>query len=130
MSVAEGRVPAFQLVDAFFTTIQFRRVSEVPDPLNVRFNVQIRVHDDRLPEELQVDLKLETVEDQPLTMVLEVVGLFKATEDQLESGSSGLSRFVNERAVLMLWPYLVQMTRLTTSQMGISPVKLPTPSEF
>jgi hypothetical protein len=130
MKTTESSLPTFQLTEAFFTTIEFRRASEVPEPLHVRFNVQLRVHGDRLPERLQVDLKLETVEDQPLTMVLEVVGLFVGVEGQLEPDSSELSRFVNERALAMLWSYMVQMTRLTTSQMGMSPVKLATPAEF
>lgn len=130
MNTIESSLPVFQLAEAFFTTLEFRRTPEVPDSLNVRFNVQLKVHSERLPERLQVDLKLETMDDQPLMMVLEIVGLFEGAGDQTELNDDEISRFVNERALFMLWPYVVQMTRLTTAQMGMDPVKLPTPHEF
>lgn len=130
MNTSEQSLPTFQLTEAFFTTVEFRRMPEVPDSLNVRFNVQLRVHGDKLPERLQVDLKLETLEDQPVTMLLEVVGLFKGKSEEPAPDSEELSLFVNERALFILWSYLVQMARLTTAQMGMDPVKLPTPHEF
>lgn len=123
-------LPVFQLTEAFFKTLEFRRIPEIPDSLSVQFNVQLRVHSDKLPESLQVDLRLETLEGQPVTIALEVVGLFKGADDQPRPDSDELSLFVNERALFTLWPYIVQMTRLTTAQMGMDPVKLPTPHEF
>lgn len=123
-------LPAFELTDAFFTSLEFRRVPEMPQPLNLSFNVQLKVHDERLPEILQIDLKLATFEDQPLTMILELVGLFKRPEDQAQPGTDELSHFINERALVALWPYIVQMSKLVTSQMGIAPVKIRTPHAF
>lgn len=123
-------LPTFELTDAFFTSLEFRRVPEMPQPLNLNFNVQLKVHGERLPEILQIDLKLATFEDQPLTMILELVGLFKSPEDQPQPGSDELSRFINERALVALWPYIVQMSKLVTSQMGIAPVKIRTPHTF
>jgi preprotein translocase subunit SecB len=130
MSVTKADLPVFELTEAFFTSVEFRRTPEVPDPLNVRFNVRVRVHDEKLPEALQIDLKLETPEEQPLMMALEIVGLFEGRDGQPEPDRGELSRFVNERALFMLWPYAAQMTRLTTAQMGMDPVKLPNPLEF
>jgi preprotein translocase subunit SecB len=130
MNAIKTDLPVLELAEAFFVTLEFRRTPEVPDSLKVQFNIQVRVHDEQMPERLQVDLKLETPEEQPLAMVLEVVGLFRGEDGKPDVNSEEVARFVNERALFMLWPYAVQMTRLITSQMGMEPVKLPTPHEF
>ena len=41
-----------------------------------------------------------------------------------------LPALVNERALHVVWPYLVVMVRDLTSQMGMPPVGVPTPYEF
>jgi len=130
VNMTKTDLPTFELTDAFFTSLEFRRVPEMPQPLDLKFNVQLKVHRERLPEILQIELKLATFEDQPLTMILELVGLFRSPEDQLQPGSDDLSRFINERALVALWPYVVQMAKLVTSQMGIAPVKIRTPHSF
>lgn len=123
------RLPAFELTEAFFTTLEFRRTPEVPDALNVRFNVQVRVHGEKLPENLQVDLRLQTLENQPVHMVLELIGLFRGNpETSLEPAE--LTRFINERALFLLWSYIVQFTKAATAQMGMAPVRLKTPLDF
>jgi preprotein translocase subunit SecB len=125
----EARFP-IRLTDAFFSSLQFRRVPEMPDPLQVNFNVHVRVHGEQFPDNLQINLQVETLDDQPLMLSLELVGLFRVVGDRPGLDRSVLPDFVNERAIHMLWPYVVQMIRQVTAQMGIKPVNFPTPYKF
>jgi len=128
--MTEPQLPKFRLHEAFFTSLEFSRMPEIPEPLHLRFSVELKVHSEGLPDALQIDLKLETLEDQPLTMILELVGLFRGSGDQTQLEDDQVSRFINERALFILWPYIVQMTRFVTAQMGISPVNIEVPLQF
>lgn len=125
----ETRFP-LQLDNVFFTSLQFRRVPELPDPLQLNILTQVRVYGEQFPDRLQIDLKIETPDDQPLMLSVELVGLFSAVEGQPKPDPSILSDFVNEKALYMLWPYMVQVVRQITSQMGTNPVNIMTPYVF
>ena len=125
----ETRFP-LRLDNAFFTSLQFRRIPELPDPLQLGIITQVRLHSEHFPDKLQIDLKVETPDDQPLTLSVELVGLFSAIEGEPKPDPGILSDFVNERALYMLWPYIVQIVRQVTGQMGTNPVNILTPHTF
>ena len=120
----------FRLTHAFFKTVEFDRAPSLPDPLQVDFSTQIRVHEDRLPDVLQIDLKIETESDQLLTFNIEMIGVFNLLEGQPRPDRPMVNQFVNERALYMLWPYSEQLVRVITSQMGMNPLNLRTPYEY
>ena len=125
----ETRFP-WRLDNAFFTSLRFRRVPELPDPLQVGITTQARLHSEHFPDKLQIDLKIETPDDQPLMLSVELVGLFSAVEGEPKPDPSILADFVNEKALYVLWPYIVHMVRQITGQMGTNPVNISTPHSF
>lgn len=125
----ELRFP-LRLEHAFFTSLEFFRAPELPDPVDIDVGAHVRVQAERFPERLQVDLKVETPSNQPLTFCVELIGIFGPIENQPKPNSSIISEFMNERALHMLWPYAEQMIRLVTSQMGMNPLNIRTPYLF
>ncbi len=125
----EARFP-IQLNNAFFITLEFHRTPELPDAIEIQFSVEARVHGKDFPDKLQIHLKVEAVENQPLTLFMELVGLFELVDGAPRPDHSALPDFVNERALYMLWPHVVQMVRQVTAQMGMNPVHFPTPYNF
>ena len=102
----------------------------MPDQLNLTFGVEVRVQEERFPDTLQVDIRLKTLEDQPLTMHAELVGLFSLVDGAPQPVRDIIPDFVNNQALHMLWPYMAQMLRIVTGQMGTNPINIKTPHEF
>jgi len=120
----------FELDDAFFTTLRFNRLPELPPTLNLEFSVEVKIHEEQFPDRLQIDVRLVTPGEQPLTLLLELVAVFTPVEGRSVPSPERLSDLVNKRALHMLWPYMVQMVRQMTAQMGMPPVNLGTPYAF
>ena len=120
----------FRLDNAFFKALEFHRIPKLPEPLQFEITSEIRIHSGRFPEALQVDLKVSTAPEKPLTFCVELVGIFELVENQPAPDADMIECFVNERALHMLWPTAEQMIRLITSQMGMNPLKIPRPYEF
>jgi preprotein translocase subunit SecB len=119
-----------RLQHAFFTSLEFRRVPEVPASLQVNVSVEVKVHSEKFPDLLQIDLRVKTQDEQPLMFSVELVGIFSLVEEQPRPDHNTLSDFVNQRALHMLWPYAAQIIRQITSQMGVNPLNIPTPYIF
>ncbi len=79
---------------------------------------------------MQLVLKVQTVEDQPLSFLLELIGLFDHVEELPAPDRSIIPDFINERALYMLWPYMAQVITNITGQMGTIPINVPTPYKF
>ena len=47
-----------------------------------------------------------------------------------EADRNTIVDFINERALFSMWPYISQMSRLMTSQMGMNPVNWRMPQNF
>lgn len=120
----------FRLGNAFFTNLQVSRLPAMPDQLTMKFAVDVRIQDHKFPNELQVDVRLRTLGEQPLTLNIELVGLFGLVDGAPEPSPDIISDFINQRALFMLWPYLVQMVKQVTAQMGTNPVNITTPYSF
>jgi len=93
-------------------------------------NVELKVVTEQLPQRLQLNLKFESEDVLPVKFKLELVGLFDLVEGSLEADRNTLVDFINERALFIMWSYVLQMSRLMTSQMGMNPVNWRMPQNF
>jgi preprotein translocase subunit SecB len=119
-----------RLSDAFFTSLQIRRMPNIPEPMEIAITLGVRVHSEQFPDSLQIDLKVETAPDQPLLLSLELVALFELIEGHTRPDRSIIPEFMNQRALYMLWPYIAQIIKQVTALMGMNPVSLRTPEVF
>jgi preprotein translocase subunit SecB len=120
----------FQLNNAFFVNLQLSRLPVIPDQLTMKFAVDLKVQDQKFPNELEVYVRLRTLEEQPLTFNIELVGQFSLIEGTPAPSPDIISDFINKQALFMLWPYLVQVIKQVTAQMGTNPVNIATPHSF
>ena len=117
----------FRLTNTLFTRFEFKRTPEVPDDLQLNLNAHVKLHSDRLPEQLQIDLQMETVGEQPVTFAVELVALFEAAQEDDTLDSEVARDFVNERAFYVLFALARQKIGEVTYAMGIQPVHVPMP---
>lgn len=118
----------FRLVEAFIIDFHLHRLPQIPDSINIDFSASIRVHAQDYPARFQVDLRLQSETDTPLEVVAEIIGLFEQFDTSLDADEDTLRNFVEDRAVFLLWPYLAQMIRMVTGQMGMNPLRIMTPA--
>jgi preprotein translocase subunit SecB len=119
----------FSLINAFFITLRFERIPEIHDTINIPIEIQIKIIDKDFPR-LQVNLRYKTPDDSPLKFDIELVGLFDYVGEDPERDHKIVNDFVREKGLHMLWPYVLQMARLITGQMGMSPIETKTPLRF
>lgn len=115
---------------AFFAQVRFERIPKMPDELGISIALQAKIVDVHFPEVLEVQLRAETPDGQPLMMEIVVIGIFGLIEGAPEPDRSIIQDFLVERAFPVLWAYLDQMITQVTAQMGIAPVRLSAPAEF
>jgi len=120
----------FQLNNVFFISMEFERAPEMPDLLELQFSFHLKVLDDRYPERLQIHLLMATHPGQPMKIRAELVGLFDLVEGQSPPARDRIPEFDHERALFVMWPYMAQMIRQTTGEMGTTPVNLRMPYMF
>jgi preprotein translocase subunit SecB len=119
-----------RLERAFFKSVKFDREPEIPEPMELNFSVGVRVHDEHFPDHLQVDIKIETQEGQPLSIRMELIGTFSLVEGSPKPERDTLPDFINQQALHMLWPYITQMARQITTHMYMGPLDMPVPYAF
>src|SRR5574341_2005610 len=125
---SESRFP-YRLQSAFFITLHFERKPEVPVPLQLTFGIYLKVVDEKFPDNLQINLKVETTgDDPPVKLVVETVGLFALIENLPKPNKDIITPFLNERALFILWPYLSQIVRQMTALMGIQAIDILMPN--
>lgn len=120
----------FKLTHVFFSTVNCRRKPEMPADIETEFSIQVRVEHGDYPQKLQVNLKIESPDDSPLTVQLELISIFELVEDLPKPAVSEVMDFLNDQALHMLWPYVKQMISQLTGQMGMNPVNIPTPYSY
>ena len=120
----------FKLVTTLFSFIQCARKPEIPDDFQLGVNIQLNVLDDDFPQKIQINLKVFSLPDQPFYFNLELIAIFIPTNQPTSFPKENIPDFVNQRALFMLWPYIVSEVRDLTVKMGINSITLETPSEF
>ena len=118
----------FELINTFFISLNLRREKHVPDPLELPVSIQMKVSESGFPR-LQVNLKVSVPKDSPLAFDIELVGLFDYIGDSKEYDHDLNWKFINDRGFFILFPYVSQMIRLITSQMGMNPLNTRMPLE-
>ena len=114
----------FVLIGAFYVRFEFRRKPELTEPLATSWTATIRVDDSKYPL-FDVVVLAEASLDQPFSFAVEVVGRFNVGETLSVPDRSILGEFLSERALFMLWPYVVQAVAQASSQIMSDWVALP-----
>lgn len=116
----------FVLESAFFLRTLFQRATEVPDPLNTTFSINLRLAD-RPDKKLEIQLRAATDGDQPVTFELDLVGIFNLAPEQDYPDREATLQFIQDQGFTALWPRITQAVLVATAQMGMKPITLPTP---
>ena len=119
----------FKLVNAFFINLLFERERVLPEPMQIQIEVQTKVIDKDFPR-IQINIRTSTKDQSELKMNLELIGLFDYIGDNPERDRNLIYEFIGNKGLHMLWPYISQMTRIITSQMGMNPLDVHTPIYF
>lgn len=119
----------FEFENAFFISLNFSRDSALPEKIELQVEAQIKISDEHFPR-LQVNLKVKAAEPSPLRFSVELVGLFGYTGTDAAIDRSVAEEFINNKGLNVLWPYMTQMIRIITGQMGMNPLDTKTPLYF
>ena len=116
----------FTLVSTAFLRLEFRRQPVVPDALKTVWSATIRVDESKYPR-FGVNILAEASTDQPFSFSVEIIGVFDIVAGMVQPDPAIIGEFLTERALFMLWPYVVQAVANASSQMGMPPVRIETP---
>jgi hypothetical protein len=120
----------FNLENAFFICLDFQRQAAVPSNLTIGIGTEIRVVTEKYPDQLQVNLRINSQDGEPLKLSMELVALFKYTGNSPDQDKDKFIDFLNDKGLIMVWPYLNQMLKFVTSQMAMQPLNLNLPPEI
>ena len=84
----------FKLSEAFFPVLNFSRAGNLPEPINLQLRIQLQVRTDKLPDQLQIHLKTNTLEDQPLEILVLMVGIFDLIDGEPDPEPKAVEEFV------------------------------------
>jgi hypothetical protein len=119
----------YRLDSAFFTHIDITRAPAIPTEIKTSWKALIK-YDTREPSQFQIFVKLATDSEQPIIFIIELVGIFSVLDENPLPEKSAIEEYLNEQALYGLWPYFVQMIASLSSQMGINPIRIPTPYRY
>ena len=128
--MGEKNIIPYRLERAFFISLQFARPPQMLDATPMQFAVNLIFEPEELPDKFQINLRIQSEPDAPLTISAELVGCFGLVEGQPQPDDTIVADFVAERALFQLWPLVRQMVGMVTGQMGIDPYRLPTAHSF
>lgn len=119
----------FQLINIFAVSISIRRDGTLPKQIELPTNVAVQYTEPGFPR-VQFAMKIEVAEDLPISMRLEVVGIFdyNGTKKKYDRGLN--KEFAEERALHMLWVHSNQLVKAVSAQMGMNPLEMKNPAEF
>lgn len=120
----------FALVNVFFVCLDFQRQPAVPNEIALGIVIEIKVVAENFPGTMQVNIKISSHEGDPLKLSMELVSLFNYTGNNPDQDKEKFIDFLNDRGFIMVWPYLNQMLKFITSQMGMQPLNVNFPPEF
>ena len=119
----------YSLENAFLISINIKRKKELPEIIEMPINIETKVSKPEFPR-LQIIMRASNQEDSPIPFQFEIVGLFKHLGEEEEYNKDDGKEFVFDRGLHMLWPYLSQMVRIITGQMGMNPINIKTPISY
>ena len=76
---------------------------------------------------LQMNVKVSTPEDTPISFSFEIVGIFNYVGESKQYEKELNREFVSSKALDLIWVLAVQTVKIITGQMGMNPVQLNTP---
>ena len=117
----------YKLESAFFISLKFERISEVPMKLQLKYSVDIKSVDEENQKRLQIFLRFRTHDDQPVNINIELVGIFKLADENLVPDKKALNEFIFDQAIYILWPNISEIVKQITVLMGLNPIQLPLP---
>jgi hypothetical protein len=120
----------FRLSNAFFISLEFQRGPNVLPGVNLAVTVELKLATVGYPKQIQANIRLSTADGTPIKFCLELVGIFDYMGDDSEKDKNRIVEFLNNQGFIQLWPYLVQMTKIITSQMGMSPININIPENI
>lgn len=120
----------FSIQNVIFKSVHISREGQVSTPLDIQLFSEIKVREQERPDLLQVDLRVTSSEDSPVTLQLEVVGLFRLIEGEEQPDKAAIHQFVFNTGVFSLWPTMSYMVRTVTTHMGMSPLSVNMPVDF
>ena len=120
----------FNLGNAFFVCLDFQRQAAVPSNLTLGIVTEIKVVTEKYPDQLQINLRINSQDGDPLKLSMELVALFNYTGNSPDQDKEKIIDFLNDRGLIMVWPYLNQMLKFITSQMGMQALNLNLPPEL
>jgi preprotein translocase subunit SecB len=119
----------FVLQGAFFVRLEFRRQPEIEGPLKTVWSATIRVDDSSYPK-FDVGILAGASSDQPFSFTVELLGRYDIEQGVTAPERTTLPEFLSEQGLFMLWPYVVQAVAQASSQMGMPPVHIETPTRW
>jgi preprotein translocase subunit SecB len=116
----------FELLNIFLINLNFKRGNAVPTSIELPVSTEIKMVESEFPR-LQVNVKIHTPEDTPVSFNFEVVGVFNYIGENKACDQELNKRFVSQKALDLIYVHAIQMVRIITGQMGMNPVNLKTP---
>ena len=121
----------YTLVDTFFKCIEISRLSEVPDPLEMEFDITGKVMSEYLPNRLEVHLGVTSravdEANDPVHVDVELVGIFELVDKSQEVDDEMAKDYLTQIGFFLLLPYIEQLVRVNSSLMGMRPLKISIP---
>lgn len=120
----------FRLDTTFFSLLHFSRQPNISGEFQLSIISQLKVVDDEYPQKIQINLRVTTQKEQPVFFDIELIALFSHVEDQPLFPKEDFQDFINQRALFMLWPYIVSEVHESTAKLGTPPITLVTPHQY
>ncbi len=119
----------FEIVSIFLKSFSFDRKEEIPPNIPIPVKTKFKLLEPGFPK-IQLNVLVETPTDLPISFRIEAVGLFNYIGEKQEYDSDINKNFIFKKGLHTIWPYISQIIKLFTSQMGMAPLNSPIPSSF
>jgi preprotein translocase subunit SecB len=120
----------FKVLRVFFSQISLTRAPRIMEEPKLTVHAQVAFAEQ--PDgkyELKLRLQTPSEGEQPVTILVESVGLFRATSTKPPSEVT-LLRFLNEHMLALLHSQCIQLIGGLTGQMGMPPIWLDWPRAY
>jgi hypothetical protein len=119
----------FALRDAFLISLEIKRKPQVPDPVQIATEFQVRINDQEYPDQFQAHLIATSSGDNAVDFRVELFARFahQGPAEKAEEARASIPRFISEKGFHQLLPYMAQIVRIVSGQMGMNPLQMPFP---